>query len=70
MATCLQFPRLLRVEGMSLMTREVTLINMIRFAEDVPGMKIVSALRTQLDWTHFRQIVALDDPLRDEQEKK
>ena len=28
------------------------------------GEKIVSALRTLLGWTHFRQIIALDDPLK------
>ncbi len=31
-------------------------------AED--GKKIVSALGTQLGWTHFRQIIALDEPLK------
>jgi hypothetical protein len=28
------------------------------------GEKMVSALRTLLGWTHFRQIIALDDPLK------
>jgi predicted nuclease of restriction endonuclease-like (RecB) superfamily len=37
---------------------------MIRFAEVFPEIKIVTALRTQLGWTHFRQIIALDDPLK------
>jgi predicted nuclease of restriction endonuclease-like (RecB) superfamily len=40
------------------------LFRMIRFAETFPDFKIVSALRTQLGWTHFRQIIALDDPLK------
>ncbi len=40
------------------------LFRMVRFAEVFPDSKIVSALRTQLGWTHFRQIVALDDPLK------
>ena len=40
------------------------LFNMIRFAEVFPDPKIVSALRTQLGWTHFRQIIAIDDPLK------
>lgn len=40
------------------------LFRMIRFAEAFPDPKIVSALRTQLGWTHFRQIIALDDPLK------
>ena len=37
---------------------------MIRFAEIFPDIKIVSALRTQLGWTHFRQIIPMDDPLK------
>lgn len=40
------------------------LFRMIRFAEVFPDRKIVSALRTQLGWTHFREIIALDDPLK------
>lgn len=40
------------------------LFRMIRFAEVFPNEKIVSALRTQLGWTHFRQIVAIDEPLK------
>jgi len=35
---------------------------MIRFAEVFPDGAIVSALRSQLGWTHWRQIIALDDP--------
>ena len=35
------------------------LFRMARFAEVFPDIKIVSALRTQLGWTHFRQIIAL-----------
>ena len=31
------------------------LFRMIRFAEVFPQLKIVSALRTQLGWTHFRK---------------
>ena len=37
---------------------------MIRFAEVFPDFKIVTALRTQLGWTHFRQIIPIDDPLK------
>jgi hypothetical protein len=37
---------------------------MIRFAEVFPDLKIVSALRTQLGWTHFRQIIPIEDPLK------
>ena len=38
--------------------------HMIRFAEVFPDEKIVNALSTQLGWTHFRFIIALDDPLK------
>lgn len=37
---------------------------MIRFAEVSTDAEIVSALRTQLGWTHYRQIIALYDPLK------
>jgi len=40
------------------------LFRMIRFTEAFPDLKIVSALRTQLGWTHFRALIALDDPLK------
>ena len=40
------------------------LFRMIRFAEVFPDLKIVSALRTQLGWTHFRQIIPIEDPLK------
>ncbi len=40
------------------------LFRMVRFAEVFPDPEIVSALRTQLGWTHFRAIIALDDPLK------
>ena len=38
--------------------------HMIRFAEVFPDEGIVNALSTQLGWTHFRHIIALDDPLK------
>ncbi len=41
-----------------------SLFRMIRFAEVFPDLKIVSALRSQLGWTHFRQVIAIDDPLQ------
>jgi len=41
-----------------------SLFHMIRFAEAFPDEKIVSALRRQLSWTHFKQIIYLDDPLK------
>lgn len=40
------------------------LFRMIRFAEVFPDFKIVSALMTQLGWTHFLHIIPLDDPLK------
>lgn len=40
------------------------LFNMTRFAEVFPQEKIVHALSAQLGWTHFRQIIYLDDPLK------
>ena len=42
------------------------LFRMIRFAEVFPDLKIVTALLTQLGWTHFLQIIRLDDPLKRE----
>jgi hypothetical protein len=38
--------------------------HMIRFAETFPDEKIVNSLSTQLGWTHFRHILALNDPLK------
>ena len=40
------------------------LFNMMRFAEVFRDEKIVHALSAQLGWTHFRQIIYLDDPLK------
>jgi predicted nuclease of restriction endonuclease-like (RecB) superfamily len=40
------------------------LFRMVRFAEVFPDEQIVSALRTQLGWTHFRMIVPLEDELQ------
>jgi len=37
---------------------------MIRFAEVFPDSAIVTALRTQLGWSHFLHIIRLDDPLK------
>ena len=37
---------------------------MLRFAEVFPHPEIVQALRAQLSWTHLREIIALDDPLK------
>jgi predicted nuclease of restriction endonuclease-like (RecB) superfamily len=43
---------------------EKSLRHMIRFAEVFPAEKIVSALRRQLTWTHFKRLIYLDDPLK------
>lgn len=43
---------------------EKSLWHMIRFAEVFPDEEIVSALRRELSWTHFKQISYLDDPLK------
>lgn len=40
------------------------LFRMIRFAEVFPDPEIVTALRTQLGWTHFRELIAIEDPLK------
>lgn len=40
------------------------LFRMIRFVQVFPDLKIVSALRTQLGWTHFRQIIPIEVPLK------
>jgi len=37
---------------------------MMKFAEVFPDPEIVHALRGQLSWTHFREIIAIDDPLK------
>lgn len=43
---------------------EKNLWHMIRFAEVFPDGEILSALRRELSWTHFKQIIYLDDPLK------
>ncbi len=43
---------------------EKSLRHMIRFAEVFQDREIVSALRRQLSWTHFKTIIYLDDPLK------
>lgn len=37
---------------------------MVRFAEVFPDEQIVHAVRAQLTWTHLRELVAIDDPLK------
>ncbi len=41
-----------------------SLRHMLKFAEAFPREAIVSALRRQLAWTHFKQLIYLDDPLK------
>jgi len=43
---------------------EKSLWHMIRFGEVFPDEKILSALRRELSWTHFKQIIYLDGPLK------
>ena len=43
---------------------EKSLRHMVRFAEAFPDEAIVSALRRQLVWTHFKKLIYLDDPLK------
>lgn len=43
---------------------EKSLRHMVRFAETFPDERIVSALRRQLGWTHFKSIIYLDDELK------
>lgn len=43
---------------------EKSLRHMVRFAEAFPDAEIVSALRRQLSWSHFKQLVYIDDPLK------
>ncbi|MCB9759464.1 MAG: DUF1016 family protein [Alphaproteobacteria bacterium] len=37
---------------------------MVQFAEAFPDEQIVAALRRQLTWTHLRELIAIDDPLK------
>jgi hypothetical protein len=43
---------------------EKNLWHMMRFVEVFPDENIVSTLRRELSWTHFKQIIYLDDPLK------
>ncbi len=37
---------------------------MARFAEVFPDAEIVHALHSQLSWTHFRELIGIEDPLK------
>ncbi|HET6385031.1 MAG TPA: PDDEXK nuclease domain-containing protein [Armatimonadota bacterium] len=41
-----------------------SLYRMVRFAHIFPNPEIVSALGTQLSWTHWRELIAIDDDLK------
>jgi len=41
-----------------------TLRHMLRFAEIFPDLEIVSAVRRQLSWTHFKVLIYIEDPLK------
>ena len=41
-----------------------SLRHMIKFAEAFPDSEIVSALRRQLTWTHFKSLIYLEEPLK------
>jgi predicted nuclease of restriction endonuclease-like (RecB) superfamily len=41
-----------------------SLRHMVRFAEVFPDLAIVSALRRQLSWTHFKRVIYLDSELQ------
>jgi predicted nuclease of restriction endonuclease-like (RecB) superfamily len=43
---------------------EKSLRHMIRFARAFPSPEIVSALRRQLSWSHFKQLIYMDDELK------
>lgn len=40
------------------------LAQMVKFAEVFSDIEIVHALRTQLSWTHIRQLIAIDEPIK------
>ena len=42
------------------------LFHMVRFAEVFPDEQIVNALRSQLSWTHFRELLSIEDGLKRE----
>lgn len=41
-----------------------SLYRMMRFAEVFPDREIVAALRPQLSWTHLRELISIEDPLK------
>lgn len=45
---------------------EKNLHRMVQFAEVFPDEEILAALRRELGWTHFKQLIPIDDPLKRE----
>ncbi|HIB64106.1 MAG TPA: DUF1016 domain-containing protein [Phycisphaerales bacterium] len=43
---------------------KTNLSRMMTFAELFPDQRIVDALRQQLSWTHLRELIVIDDPLK------
>lgn len=43
---------------------EKSLWHMVRFAQAFPDPELVSALRRQLSWTHFKQLIYIEDELK------
>ena len=43
---------------------EKSLRHMLKFAIAFRGESIVSALRRQMAWTHFKQIIYIEDPVK------
>jgi hypothetical protein len=43
---------------------ESNLHRMVQFAAAFPDEKMVAAVRRQLTWTHLRELIAIDDPLK------
>jgi predicted nuclease of restriction endonuclease-like (RecB) superfamily len=43
---------------------EKQLRHCLQFAESFPNEQIVSAVRRQLSWTHFKSLIYIDDPLK------
>src|SRR5690606_33551263 len=41
-----------------------SLFRMVQFSEAFPDERIVSALTTQLSWSHFIELIAISDPLK------
>jgi hypothetical protein len=54
--------QLVELYGAGFSTKNIR--HMVKFADAFPDEKIVSALRRQLSWTHFKAIIYIEDPLK------